>query len=113
MGGDTDEAADFGFDDHKRGRVGAGKKSVQTVLRRGGRGVAAGEGGGEDALGLELLAQGSVLGLERASLEPGEVALLAEQGDPAEADGEGGDGEQNEHVAKAEAHGGAEEAGGV
>ena len=88
-------------------RVGAGKKSVETVLGVwGGRGFAPSEGGGEDVLGLELLAKGVVFGLQGASLEPGEVALLAEQADPGETHRQRDEGEESQEVVKTEAHGG-------
>jgi hypothetical protein len=57
-------------------------------------------------LGLELLAEGAVLGLQRAGLEPGEVALLAEQADPGETHRQRDEGEESQEVVKTEAHGG-------
>jgi hypothetical protein len=69
MGGDTDEAADFGFDDHKRVQVGRVKKAVQNVLG-GERRLVVGCGGaslrgGEDAFGLELLAEETIFLLQK------------------------------------------------
>jgi len=72
----------------------------------GGRGFAPSEGGDEDVLGLELLAKGVVFGLQGASLEPGEVALLAEQADPSETHRQRDEGEESQEVVKTEAHGG-------
>jgi hypothetical protein len=68
VSGDTDEAANFGFDYHKEKEGGEGGGCVQFVLRRG-RGGGAAQGfaeqarlsGGNQALGLELLAEGANL----------------------------------------------------